>query len=101
MCVQLQAAFMFPASAGMNRSDRPRSLPRGYVFPASAGMNRRVCFTTTSGGFSITDIVEVLTGTERPRKYWNDLKKKLFEIGYDELSEKIGQLKLIYCKKIA
>ncbi len=45
--------------------------------------------------FSITDIVEVLTGTERPRKYWNDLKKKLFEEGYDELYEKIGQLKLM------
>ena len=44
--------------------------------------------------FSIVDIVEVLTGTERPRKYWSDLKKKLTEEGYDELSEKIGQLKM-------
>src|SRR3990172_7754848 len=44
--------------------------------------------------FSIVDIVEVLTGTERPRKYWSDLKKKLSEEGYDELSDKIGQLKM-------
>src|SRR3989304_8603837 len=44
--------------------------------------------------FSIIDIVEVLTGTERPRKYWSDLKKKLSEEGYDELSDKIGQLKM-------
>jgi hypothetical protein len=44
--------------------------------------------------FSITDIVEALTGNERPRKYWNDLKKKLIKEGYSELSEKIGQLKL-------
>ena len=44
--------------------------------------------------FSIVDIIEVLTGTERPRKYWSDLKKKLSEEGYSELSEKIGQLKL-------
>src|SRR3990167_4529102 len=44
--------------------------------------------------FSIIDVIEVLVGTERPRKYWNDLKKKLFEEGYVELSEKIGQLKL-------
>ena len=44
--------------------------------------------------FSIVDVVEVLTGTERPRKYWSDLKKKLSEEGYDELSEKIGQLKM-------
>ena len=45
--------------------------------------------------FSIVDVVEALTGTERPRKYWNDLKKKLLEEGYFELSEKIGQLKLL------
>jgi len=44
--------------------------------------------------FSIIDIVEVLTGTDRPRKYWSDLKAKLIKEG-SELSEKIGQLKLI------
>ena len=45
--------------------------------------------------FSIIDVIEVLTGTERSRKYWNDLKKKLIDEGYFEVSEKIGQLKLI------
>ena len=44
--------------------------------------------------FSVIDIVEILTGTERPRKYWNDLKKKMIQEGYVEVSEKIGQLKL-------
>ena len=44
--------------------------------------------------FSVIDIVEALTDTERPRKYWNDLKKKLINEGYSEVSEKIGQLKL-------
>ncbi len=44
--------------------------------------------------FSVVDIIEALTDTERPRKYWNDLKKKLTEEGYFEVSEKIGQLKL-------
>ncbi len=44
--------------------------------------------------FSIIDVVEVLAGGDRPRKYWNDLKKKLLLEGYDQLSEKIGQLKL-------
>ncbi len=44
--------------------------------------------------FSIIDVIEVLVGSERPRKYWNDLKKKLSLEGYDQLSEKIGQLKL-------
>jgi DNA-damage-inducible protein D len=45
--------------------------------------------------FSIIDIIEVLTGNDRPRKYWNDLKKKLTSEGYVEVSEKIGQLKMI------
>ena len=44
--------------------------------------------------FSIIDVVEVLVGGDRPRKYWNDLKNKLYQEGYDQLSEKIGQLKL-------
>jgi DNA-damage-inducible protein D len=43
--------------------------------------------------FSITDIVEALTQNSRPRKYWNDLKKKL-KIEGSEVSEKIGQLKM-------
>ena len=44
--------------------------------------------------FSIIDIVEVLVGGDRPRKYWNDLKNKLVAEGYSEVSEKIGQLKM-------
>ena len=44
--------------------------------------------------FSVVDIVEVLAGTDRPRKYWDDLKRKLKDEG-SELSEKIGQLKMI------
>jgi hypothetical protein len=43
--------------------------------------------------FSIVDIVEILTGSDRPRKYWSDLKSKLKNEG-SELSEKIGQLKM-------
>ena len=45
--------------------------------------------------FSIVDIIEALTGTDRPRKYWSDLKKKLVNEGFFEVSEKIGQLKLV------
>ncbi|EKE15701.1 MAG: hypothetical protein ACD_11C00110G0009 [uncultured bacterium] len=44
--------------------------------------------------FSVIDVISVLTESDRPRKYWSDLKKKLIEEGYIELSEKIGQLKL-------
>jgi hypothetical protein len=43
--------------------------------------------------FSIVDIVEVLTESPRPRKYWNALKTKLQKEG-SELSHNIGQLKM-------
>ena len=42
---------------------------------------------------SVVDIITVLTKSTRPRKYWTDLKSKLNEEG-NEVSEKIGQLKL-------
>ncbi len=44
--------------------------------------------------FAIMDIIQVLAQTDRPRKYWNDLKNKLKKEG-SELSEKIGQLKMM------
>jgi hypothetical protein len=44
--------------------------------------------------FSIIDVIEILTESQRPRKYWADLKKKLLQEGFEQLSEKIGQLKM-------
>lgn len=44
--------------------------------------------------FSIIDVVQVLTDSSRPRKYWNDLKIMLENEG-SELSEKIGQSKMM------
>ena len=44
--------------------------------------------------FSITDIIETLTGSSNPRRYWSDLKRKLIKEGYNELYENIVQLKL-------
>jgi len=44
--------------------------------------------------FSVVDVISVLAQNVRPRKYWNDLKSKLLAEG-SELSEKIGQLKMI------
>lgn len=43
--------------------------------------------------FSIVDIIEALTESPRPRKYWNALKTKLEE-EWSELSHNLGQLKL-------
>ena len=57
------------------------------------GKNIRRIWLNDEWWFSIIDIVEVLTESSRPRKYWNDLKTKLIEEGF-EVSEKIGQLKI-------
>ena len=43
--------------------------------------------------FSVVDVIEVLTESPRPRKYWNALKTKLNAEG-SELSQNMGQLKL-------
>ncbi|HRE63833.1 MAG TPA: hypothetical protein PKU77_08590, partial [Ferruginibacter sp.] len=42
--------------------------------------------------FSIIDVIEVLTESPRPRKYWNALKTKLKNEG-SEVSQFLGQLK--------
>ncbi|MFN8430732.1 MAG: Bro-N domain-containing protein [Spirosomataceae bacterium] len=42
---------------------------------------------------SVIDVIEVLTDSPRPRKYWNALKTKLKAEG-SELSHKLGQLKM-------
>jgi len=43
--------------------------------------------------FSVIDIVEVLTGSNIPKRYWSDLKRKLAKEGYSELYDQIVQLK--------
>ena len=44
--------------------------------------------------FSVVDIIVALTQSDRPRKYWNDLKNKL-KLEGSELSDRIGQLKMM------
>lgn len=43
--------------------------------------------------FSVVDVVAVLSGSNRARKYWDDLKRTIAEEG-NQLSAKIGQLKM-------
>ena len=45
--------------------------------------------------FSIIDVIEVLTDSENPRRYWSDLKRKLKKEGANELYENIVQLKML------
>ena len=42
--------------------------------------------------FSVIDVIEILTGSSIPKRYWSDLKKKLTNEG-SQLYEKIVQLK--------
>lgn len=43
--------------------------------------------------FSVVDVVEILTESPRPRKYWNALKTKLIK-EWSQLSQNVGQLKM-------
>lgn len=44
--------------------------------------------------FSIIDVIQILTESPRPRKYWNALKSKLKAEG-SQLSHDLGQLKMV------
>jgi len=60
------------------------------------GKEIRQVFHNGEWFFSIIDVIAAITETNRPRKYWNDLKKQLLDKeGFYELSEKIGQLKML------
>ncbi|MCK9209414.1 MAG: hypothetical protein M0P61_01125 [Ignavibacteriaceae bacterium] len=43
--------------------------------------------------FSVIDVIQILTESPRPRKYWNALKTKLKDEG-SQLSQNMGQLKM-------
>lgn len=43
--------------------------------------------------FSVVDVIEILTNSSIPKRYWSDLKKKLYSEG-SEVYEKIVRLKM-------
>ncbi|OFX27505.1 MAG: phage antirepressor protein [Bacteroidetes bacterium GWA2_31_9] len=45
--------------------------------------------------FAIIDVIEILTESQNPRRYWSDLKRKLSTEGFSQLYEIIVQLKMI------
>lgn len=57
------------------------------------GKHIRKVFHEGEWWFSIIDVIEVLTDSSIPKRYWSDLKRKLANEGYSELYEKIVQLK--------
>ena len=44
--------------------------------------------------FAVIDVVEVLTDSSTPKRYWSDLKRKLAAEGFSEAYEKIVRLKM-------
>lgn len=55
----------------------------------------RQVFHANEWYFSIVDVIEAVTETDRPRQYWSDLKTQLSEKeDFTELYDKIVQLKL-------
>lgn len=44
--------------------------------------------------FSVIDVIKILSGSDNPRRYWSDLKRKLKNEGAVELYENIVQLKM-------
>jgi DNA-damage-inducible protein D len=58
------------------------------------GKNIRKALHEGEWWFSVIDVIEVLTGSSIPRRYWSDLKKKLTKEGFTETYEKIVQLKM-------
>lgn len=45
--------------------------------------------------FAVVDVIHVLTGSENPRRYWSDLKRKLKSEEATQLYENIVQLKMM------
>jgi aspartyl aminopeptidase len=45
--------------------------------------------------FAVIDVIEILTESNNPRRYWSDLKRKLNSEGFSQLYEIIVQLKMI------
>lgn len=72
----------------------PATVPDGELelVPFKKEAIRRVCHND-EWWYSIVDVVTALTGSERGRKLWSDIKSKMVDKeGFSELSDEIGQL---------
>ena len=45
--------------------------------------------------FSVVDVIQILTDSNNPRRYWSDLKRKLEEEGFLQLYDILVQLKIV------
>ncbi len=72
----------------------PARVPDGELelVPFKKDGIRRVCHND-EWWYSIVDVVTALSGSDRGRKYWSDIKAKMVDKeGFFELSDEIGQL---------
>lgn len=88
-------------SVGMSKNESDRST-QGDLIPEGelqiCQFSKKEIRKVLHGGewwFSTVDVVAAMTDSQRPNKYWTDLKSKLSkEEGFAQLSDKIGQLRL-------
>jgi hypothetical protein len=71
-----------------------KSTDKTFVIFENFGIRRHYDEKADKWYFSVIDIIAALTGSPRPRKYWNALKTKLNAEG-SELSQNMGQLKMV------
>ncbi len=83
---------------------REASQPKDMLNPLSDGEHRMVpfmrkkirsLFRDNAWWFSVVDVIEAIAETDRPRTYWTDLKRRLASQGFNELHDKIVQLKMV------
>ena len=81
----------------ISKSDADEIIEEGYGEISLFQNNPiRKVFHKNEWFYSIIDIISVIVETDRPRKYWGDLKYKLLNSeGFFQLSDKIGQLKMM------
>ena len=79
-----------------NKKSRSESIPEGQTdIAAFKGKEVRRVLHDNEWYFSVVDVMEAVTDSSNPRRYWSDLKAKLVEQeGFDELYDNIVQLKM-------
>jgi len=78
----------------MSKNREKKELEESTKLAVFKGKRIRRTIHNDEWWFSVIDVIEALTGTNNPRRYWSDLKRKLKKEGYDQLYENIVQLKL-------
>ena len=78
----------------MNKNNKNIEKPNQKLVVFEDRKIRRI-FHNEEWYFSVIDVIEVLTRSSNPRRYWSDFKRQLTENeGFSQLYEKIVQLKL-------